>query len=52
MVIHGPIDGHSRIIVYLHSSSNNTVETVLSLFTEAVVVLSVYVEIEELKTLK
>ena len=36
MVIHGAIDGHSRMIVYLHCSNDNTAETVLGLFTDAV----------------
>lgn len=36
MVIRGAIDGHSRMIVYLRCSNDNTAETVLDLFTEAV----------------
>ena len=36
VVIHGGIDGFSRIAVYLHALSNNQVDTVLNLFTEAV----------------
>ena len=31
MVIHGAIDGYSRIIMYLHCSNSNTAETVLGL---------------------
>lgn len=36
MVIHGAVDGYSRIPVYLQCSSNNRAETVLTLFKEAV----------------
>lgn len=36
IVIHGGVDGFSRIPVYLHASSNNCAATVLNLFTEAV----------------
>ena len=36
IVIHGGIDGHSRLITYLRSSSNNHASTVLSAFTSAV----------------
>ena len=35
-VVHGCIDGYSRIITFLHCSTNNTASTVLSLFTGAV----------------
>lgn len=35
-VIHGGIDGFSRCIVYLHCSTNNKAETVVSLFLNAV----------------
>ena len=35
-VIHGAIDGYSRMIVYLHCSDNNRTYTVLKLFEEAV----------------
>ena len=35
-VIHGSIDGYSRLIVYLRCSSNNRASTVLSLFREAI----------------
>ena len=35
MVIHGGIDGYSRIAVDLHCSANNRASTVLSLFLEA-----------------
>ena len=36
MVIHGGIDGYSRIPVYLAASTNNRAETVFRLFLEAV----------------
>ena len=36
MVIHGGVDGYSRIPVYLHCSTNNRASTVLSLLMEAV----------------
>ena len=36
LVIHGGIDGYSRMIVYLQCSTNNTAATVLSSFTDAV----------------
>ena len=36
MVIHGGIDGFSRLIVYLKCSTNNKPETVASLFRNAV----------------
>ena len=36
IVIHGGIDGYSRIPVYLHASDNNRSETVLQSFTRAV----------------
>lgn len=36
LVIHGGVDGYSRVPVYLHCSSNNRADTVLSLFREAV----------------
>ena len=35
-MIHGGIDGYSRKIVYIHCSTNNRAETVMSLFQEAV----------------
>ena len=35
LVVHGCIDGYSRMITYLHCSSNNRSETVLTLFKEA-----------------
>ena len=36
MVVHGGIDGYSRLIVYLHCSTNNRSSTVLELFQQAV----------------
>ena len=36
MVIHGGIDGFSRLIVYLHCSNNKRASTVEQLFTDAV----------------
>lgn len=36
MVIHGAIDGYSRLVLYLHCCSNNKAATVLSLFKQAV----------------
>ena len=36
IVIHGGINGYSRLIVFLHASTNNKANTVLSLFQEAV----------------
>ena len=36
MVIHGGIDGFSRLIVYLHYSTNNRSSTVYALFEEAI----------------
>ena len=38
MVIHGGIDGYSRRTVYLHCSTNNQAQTVLTLFKDAIVV--------------
>ena len=35
IVVHGGVDGFSRIPVFLHASSNNRAATVLNLFTEA-----------------
>ena len=35
MVVHGGIDGYSRMIVYLSSSTNNRALTVYSLFRKA-----------------
>ena len=36
IVVHGGVDGYSRLPVYLHASDNNKAETVLNLFKEAV----------------
>ena len=36
LVIHGAVDGFSRVPVYLHCSTNNEAATVLALFKEAV----------------
>ena len=36
IIIHRGIDGYSRLIVYIHGSTNNTASTVLTLFQEAV----------------
>lgn len=36
IVIHGGIDGYSRLVVYLRASTDNTAQTVLSLFQAAV----------------
>lgn len=36
LVSHGGVDGYSRMVVFLHCSTNNTASTVLSVFTEAV----------------
>ena len=36
IVIHGGIDGYSRLIVYLHASNNNRTNTVLRLFQDAI----------------
>ncbi|XP_028397381.1 uncharacterized protein LOC114521162 [Dendronephthya gigantea] len=36
IVVHGGIDGYSRIPVYIHASNNNRADTVLQLFTAAV----------------
>lgn len=37
IVIHGAIDGYSRLVVFLHASNNNRSSTVLSSFIRAVV---------------
>ena len=36
IVVHGAIDGYSRLIMYLRASNNNRASTVLSAFTSAV----------------
>ena len=36
MVIHGGIDGYSRLVTFLHASDNNRAETVTQLFLEAI----------------
>ena len=36
MVVHGAVDGYSRLVVYLHCSNNNRAETVLQLFQTAI----------------
>ena len=36
IVVHGGVDGYSRIPVYLYASNNNKASTVLSLFLQAV----------------
>ncbi|XP_046855086.1 uncharacterized protein LOC124448110 [Xenia sp. Carnegie-2017] len=36
IVVHGGVDGYSRLVTYLHASTNNRAETVLSLFEYAV----------------
>ena len=36
LVLHGCVDGYSRVITYLHCSTNNRASTILSLFTKAV----------------
>ena len=36
LVIHGGIDGHSRLIVYLNCCNNNLADSVLELFLQAV----------------
>ena len=36
IVVHGGVDGYSRIPVYLHASDNNRSQTVLELFMQAV----------------
>lgn len=36
LVVHGGVDGYSRMPIYLHCSSNNQAGTVLDLFREAV----------------
>lgn len=36
IVVHGGVDGFSRLPVYLHASNNNKASTVLRLFEEAV----------------
>ena len=36
IVVHGGVDGYSRLPVFLHASCNNRATTVLGLFTKAV----------------
>jgi hypothetical protein len=36
IVIHGGIDGYSRLIVFLQASNNNRASTVLKLFQDAI----------------
>jgi hypothetical protein len=36
IVIHGAIDGYSRLVVFLHASTNNRASTVLECFRGAV----------------
>jgi hypothetical protein len=36
IVVHGGVDGYSRIPVYIHTSNNNRADTVLQLFLGAV----------------
>lgn len=36
IVIHGGIDGYSRLVVYLQASANNRADTVLTHFRQAV----------------
>ena len=38
LVVHGAVDGYSRVPVFLHCSNNNHATTVLQLFQEAVAV--------------
>ena len=41
VVIHGGIDGYSRLIVFLHASTNNCAATVFQLFFKATQVFGV-----------
>lgn len=36
MVVHGAVDGYSRLILYLKCANNNRAETVMTAFSEAV----------------
>lgn len=36
MVVHGAVNGYSRLVVYLHCLNNNRAETVLQLFQSAI----------------
>ena len=36
LVVHGSVDGYSRLVVYVKCSDNNTAVTVFQCFTEAV----------------
>ena len=40
-VIHGGIDGYSRIVVYLHASTNNRADTVFQLFRDATTIYNI-----------
>lgn len=42
MVIHGATDGCSRGITYLHCSTNNQAQTVLTLFRDTIVVYGLH----------
>ena len=35
-MVHGGIDGFSRLVVYLNVASNNRADTMLSCFTQAI----------------
>ena len=59
IVVHGGIDGFSRIPVYLHASPDNQAATVLNLFTNAVntfglpsrEILAVFSDYQKLETI-
>lgn len=46
-VIHGGIDGHTRLIVYLKCSGNNQADTVYNCFEEAVQLHGLYQVVSE-----